>query len=190
MSVWNLFPPARERWHARYHPRDIHAHVRVFSSLYYPWGNWKPGRSVLSGYSWAQFPYYDRNPKAYSQRPVIPYVQVGWRRVEKVEVPEHTVLFTFFYSPPCTVCFQDMEILKFFMPLSVGQTTKYSKTWSSNWISQYQIPRMDLCLPSNKLRWQTYSKIMKQVSSNRPWSSLKPLNGHMKVLSQLTHISK
>lgn len=96
MSAWNLFPPARERCHARYHPRDIHAHVHVFSSLYYPWGNWKPGRSVLSGYSWAQFPYYDRNPKAYSQRPVIPYVQVGWRQVEKVEVPGHTVLFTFF----------------------------------------------------------------------------------------------
>ena len=141
--------------------------------------------------SWAQFPYYDRNPKAYSQRPVIPYVQVGWRRVEKVEVPGHTVLFTFFFILLHVQYLSNTwKYSNFFMPLSVGQTTKYSKTWSSNWMSQYQIPRMDLCLPSNKLRWQTYSRIMKQVSSNRPWSSLKPLNGHMKVLSQLTHISK
>ena len=116
--------------------------------------------------------------------------KLGGDGLKKSKSQDTQFFLLFFYSPPCTVCFQDMEILKFFMPLSVGQTTKYSKTWSSNWISQYQIPRMDLCLPSNKLRWQTYSRIMKQVSSNRPWSSLKPLNGHMKVLSQLTHTSK
>lgn len=51
--------------------------------------------------------------------------KLGGDGLKKSKSQDTQFFLLFFYSPPCTVCFQDMEILKFFMPLSVGQTTKY-----------------------------------------------------------------